>query len=63
MPACEKKQPGGCCSPCDKGETTFDAEFSIPLGFFNIDFLSNYDICEPQSKQMQTKVNLIYHQV
>jgi hypothetical protein len=66
MPACEKKQLVGCSSPCDKDsprEITFDAEFSLPCGYFKRDFLDNYDICEPQSQQMRPKTNLLHQQV
>lgn len=65
MPVCEKKQLVGCNPRCNKataGDITFDAEFSLPCGFFKTDFLDNYDTCEPQLRQMQTKGNLFHHQ-
>lgn len=32
-------------------EISFDAEFSLPPGFFDRDFLEKYEACEPPEKE------------
>ena len=38
-------------------EFSFDAEFSLPPGFFDNDFLDKYDICEPHVKESMQPEN------
>jgi hypothetical protein len=66
MGACEKKQIIGCGSPAHQDspiDTSFDAEFSLPLGFFEIDFLNNYGVSESHQNKLQIEDDRFYHQV